>query len=260
MLQRRKEPIHLALRAIMDDDAPALARLIDAGLSIESTDSSGAPLMFFCVEGRLDCLALLLSLGANPAHRCPDGSTPAMRAARTCPVSFALLAAASDPWAPSDNQGNNVLHHASMGQTPHGLLALRLALGMAPLSAIHAPNLHGMDPLASACRLDNDQALRILLPSSDPLAPNSVTGLSPLAYCIEHDRPLCARVLWDIPGALGQLVDGLPMLAWAIGLSSRAPHRSGWPWLAGKVAFAEREALLANHQSHAPPSSSYVRL
>lgn len=242
----------------MDDDASALSRLIDAGLPVDSADSSGAPLMFFCVEGRLQCLAMLLRLGAPPAQRCPDGSTPAMRAARTCPASFAILASASDPWADEDKQGNNVLHQASMAQSPHGLLAMRHAVEAAPHACLHAVNTQGMNPLACACRLDNDRALRLLLPRSDPLSRNPLTGRSPLAYCIEHDRPLCARILWDIPGALGQSVDNLSMLAWAISLCGS--HRSAWPWLAGKIATAEREALLLDQHIEPASRSSSGRL
>jgi ankyrin repeat protein len=225
----------------MDDDARALSRLIHEGLSIDATDSSGAPLIFFCVEGRHSCLALLLSLGANPAQACPDGSTPSMRAARTCPVSFAALLRARAPWLDVDKHGNNTLHQGSMAQSPHGLLALRSACELAPSSCVDAVNHHGFTPLAVACRIDNDDALRVLLPRSNPLALNPLTGRSPLAYCIENDRPRCALILWGISGATSQRVDGYSMLKWAQRHSSE--HKTPWPWLGLKIAQAERDEL-----------------
>lgn len=241
-LRPADNPIEAALQAISGDDDRALRRLLDDGLDPNAVDSSGAPLLFFCVEGRIRCLSLMLGRGANPNQATPDGTTPFMRAARTCNLCLATLTQSAIFWTQLDRVGNNALHHGSMAHSPQALASFELAIRHAPKSLLEQANHKGMTPLAMACHYDNPPALRILIhQGADPLAINSQTGRDPLAFCLENGKVPSALFLWRYGSLDRTAPDGGSMLRWAARACENRPgmHEA----IAPLIARAERAAL-----------------
>jgi len=231
-----------ALQAISGDDDHALLRLLDTGLDPNAVDPSGAPLLFFCVEGHLRCLSLMLARGANPNLATPDGTTPFMRAVRTCKLCLSTLTRSTLHWNQIDRAGNNALHHGAMAHSPQALAALELAIRHSPESLLEQANHKGMSPLAISCYYDNPAALQIFINhGANPLAINSQTGHDPLAYCLEHGKVACTLHLWRFGSLDRAAPDGGTLLRWASTACENFPAL--YAAIAPLIAQAEHVAL-----------------
>ena len=199
MNRRYNQPIQLAIDAISRDHVQDLASVIDhTGLSVSATDCSGAPLIFFCTEGRISCLNFLLSRGVNPNQTCPDGTTPVMRASKTCPECLSLLLEYKADLNLRDSWGQNILHHGVFGQTIHARKALELVCRKSSEALFCMPDRRGRIPLIAAVRSDNEHAVTLFSKRTPLLFVDSESNRHALALALELGASLSARVLWPL--------------------------------------------------------------
>jgi ankyrin repeat protein len=123
-------PAAQAFDAVRAGDHPTLLRLLDGGVSVETTNARGdALLMLAAYHGHTELVATLLARGADPNRANASGQFPLAGAVFKGDVAIAdLLLAAGAVVDTPDKDGRTALHYAAMFDHAD-LVALLLAKG-----------------------------------------------------------------------------------------------------------------------------------
>ena len=211
-------------RAVLDDDAARVARLLAAGADPDAATRYGVtPLAIACENGSAAAVGLLLNAGADPAAAPPGGPAPLLTAARTGrlgPVAL-LLEDGADPNARDRRGQTAAMWAAAAGHAD--ALGLLIDAG----ADVHTPLPSGFTPFFFAVREGNTAAARRLLGAGvDVNAPMRVArrarngprdGTTALVLAVENGHFELAAALLGAgadPGDRGTGYAALHAMSW----------------------------------------------
>jgi ankyrin repeat protein len=141
-------------------DTPVMERKLDAGLSVQSEDEHGKPLLNqAAAAGSLETVQLLIRRGVDVNRRSKlTGKTALYEAAYigNVPVAQALLDAGTDPNA-QDDSGERPLREAALSKNPE-MVRLLLSRGADP----KAKNKKGLSVIAVVAKQATPEILKLL--------------------------------------------------------------------------------------------------
>ncbi len=203
-------PIH---HAVIRGDRRLLEVVLAHGAKVDLLNGKKESALFLAAAlGKVDCLYLLLLVGADPnIHIPPNGTTPLFEATLSAPVEVVqlLLEHGADPNA--HNGWNETALHAAAKIDPlrsEAMTRLLLAHGADP----DARDLRGYSALHVAASRGNLAPVRVFEELGRDLNGKTPLGSTPLDVAIDNDSAVVADWLYRLGGRAATTPDFEPPL------------------------------------------------